>query len=96
MYNGHIIKASREIVEGSHKQGGWSDHWDESYDVVYDGELTDDVCAAIVAAFKASPLFSRNSGSSWGALRWPLADENVRVDRESRKVLVQRGSGMCD
>jgi len=96
MYNGRIIKSSGKTVSGSHKQGGWSDEWDEAYDIEYEGELTSDVCAAIVTAFKGSRLYSDRSQSSYGCLRWSLADRNVRVNTETRQVVVTRGQGLCD
>lgn len=96
MYNGRIIKASRQIIKGSRKQGGWSDEWDEAFDIEYDGELTDDVCAAIVNAFKGSKLHYARSQSSYGCLRWSLADSNIHVNTETRQLVVTRGQGLCD
>ena len=96
MFNGRIIKASRKMVDGSTKQGGWTDHWDESYDIEYDGELTCTVAEAIIAAFVASPEHIKQSGSSYGALRWELADSDIRVLAKSRQLLVTRGMGLCD
>ena len=96
MFGGRIIRESQEMVEGSLRQGGWSDTYTESFDIEYNGELTDEVCDAVVEAFKGSNLHVDSDGSSWGALRWPLRDRNIRVDRESRKLLVDRGTGLCD
>ena len=96
MHNGRIIKSSKTIVEGTHKMHGYSDTWDESYDIEYADELTPEVCSSIVSAFMGSAEYASQSGSSYGSLRWPLADSNVRVDTEARQVLVTRGSGMCD
>ena len=96
MYNGKILKDSCETVKGTHKMYGYSDHWDESYDIEFDGDLTAEVIAAVIAAFKASKLYSSNSCSSYGSLRWPLADSDVRVDTNTRKLIVSRGMGICD
>lgn len=96
MFNGKIIRSSRKTIEGSSSQGGWSDTWDESYDIQYDGELTDEVCEAVVNAFKSSDLHIARDGNSFGALRWPLRDSNIRVDRDNRMVVVTRGTGLCD
>ena len=96
MLNGRIIKSSRTVVEGSSKSGGWSDHWDESFDIEYAGDLDCTTCERITRAFMDSPLYDSQGCSSQGSLRWPLADSNVRVDVDSRKVLVTRGMGLCD
>lgn len=96
MFNGKIIRNSGKMVPGSMRQAGWSDTYDESYDVEYDGELTEEVCEAIVNAFIGSNLHIDQDGSSWGSLRWPLRDRNIRVDTEARKLLVTRGTGLCD
>lgn len=96
MYNGKIIKSSCKTVEGSHKMHAYSDAWDDSYDIEYDGELTPEVCNAIVAAFRASPLCNKTSQSSWGALRWGHADSDVRVNVETRQVIVSRSMGIAD
>ena len=96
MLNGRIIKSSRKVIDGSHKMHAYSDTWDEAYDIDYDGELTDAVCATIINAFIASAEHVSQSGSSYGALRWELSDNCIRVNTEHRELRVTRGSGMCD
>ena len=96
MSNGRIIKSSRTVVEGTHKMMGYSDHWDESYDIEYDGEFTPEVCNRIFTAFYASAEHVSQSGSSQGCLRWELADTNVRINKETSELIVSRGQGMCD
>ena len=96
MYNGKIIKSSCKTVEGTHRMHAYSDSWDDSYDIQYDGELTTDVCDAIVRAFMGSRLYATQSQSSYGALRWGHADGAVLVNVKTRQVIVSRSSGMCD
>lgn len=96
MTNGRIIKSSKSIVEGTHRQHAYSDTWDESYDIEYDGELTPEVCNRIVAAFIASPEHIGQSSGSYGQLRWDIADSSIRVNVETSELIVTRGSGMCD
>jgi hypothetical protein len=96
MFGGKILRKSSKMVPGTMRQAGWSDSYDESFDIDYDGELTDDVCDAIVKAFEKSNLHVSQDGSSWGALRWPLRDRDIRVDRENRQLIVTRGTGLCD
>ena len=93
MYGGKIIKESRKTVEGTHKMYGYHDAWDESFDIEYDGEITPEVKTAIINAFRASPLHEKG-GSSYGALRWPSADSNIRV--EGRQLIVTRSMGLAD
>jgi hypothetical protein len=96
MYNGKIIKSSCKTVEGTHRQHAYSDSWDDSYDIEFDGELTLDVCEAIIRAFKGSRLYATQSQSSWGALRWGHADGDVRINIPNRQVIVSRSMGIAD
>ena len=96
MYNGKIIKSSRKTVEGTFQQSGWSDEWVESFDIEFDGDITNDVARAIVEAFRASPLHNAQSQSSYGALRWMCADGAITVNRFNRTVEVQRRMGIAD
>jgi len=96
MFNGKILRNSGKMVPGSLRQAGWSDNYEESFDIEYDGELTDEVCDAIITAFKGSSLHQSRDGSSWGALRWPLRDGEITVNRETRQLIVERGTGLCD
>lgn len=95
MLNGRIIKSSKKAVEGTHKMHAYSDTWNESYDIEYDGELTPDVCNTIVAAFNASPEHCTGS-SSYGKLRWDHPDGAILVDVNARQLIVERSTGMCD
>ena len=95
-FNGKIIKASCKTLEGTYRQHAYADTWVDTYDVEYDGELTDEVCTAVVEAFKGSKLHVAHSGSSYGALRYPLADSDIHVNWETRKLHFTRGQGLCD
>ena len=95
MLNGRIIKSSKSTVEGTHKMHAYSDTWNESYDIEYDGELSPAVCNTIVAAFKASNEHCKGS-SSYGQLRWNSPDSAILVDVKARQLIVTRSTGMCD
>lgn len=95
-FGGKIIRDSRETVKGSLRQGAWRDNWVESFDIEFDGDITNDVARAIVDAFCASDLHNSKSQNSWGALRWMCADGDIRVDRFQRKLLVERSMGIAD
>lgn len=95
MFGGKLIRKSRKVVEGSYKMYSYTNSWKETIDIDYAGELTPAVHDAIIAAFKDSNLCVRG-GSSWGALRWPLADRVVGIDVEKRQLIIEASEGMAD
>ena len=48
MFNGKILIKTRTMVPGSHRMESYQDTWQDSIDIAYDGELTPEVCSAII------------------------------------------------
>lgn len=95
MFNGKILVKSRTMVPGTHRMGSYSDSWQESIDIAYDGELTSEVCSAIVEAFRKS-RFMGKAQSSYGALRWSNGDTIVGVNTDKRQLILATSMSLCD
>jgi len=61
----------------------------------YDGELTSEVCTAIIEAFKKS-RFMGKAQSGYGALRWSNGDTIIGVDRVKRQLILGSSMSLCD
>lgn len=94
MFGGKISKTPT-IIEGTYRQYGYHDAWEESYAIEYDGELTPEVCEAIRIAWQAW----QNSipiENGWGNLRWRSPSSFIRVDIPTRKVISHGSVNLCD
>ena len=92
---GKLLTATRKQVEGTYKQHAWSDDWQESIDIAYDGELTPSVQEAITKAFYASKHATKIEGS-WGKLRWSSPDRVSHVDVEKKQLIINCSQNLCD
>lgn len=95
MFNGKILVKSRKMVPGSHRMESYQDVWQDSIDIAYDGELTNEVCSAIEKAF-ANSRFMGKAQSGYGALRWSNGDSILGVDKVKRQLIVASSVSLCD
>lgn len=95
MFGGKLLVKTRKTVEGSYRQYAYQDTWDDSIDIAYDGELTDEVCKAIEVAFYNSKNCQKRQ-SLYGALRAAQDDSVKGVDREKRQLIISCGCSLCD
>ena len=94
MFNGKILTGTRKTIPGTYKQHAYQDVWQESMDIQYDGELTEEIRAAICTAFRRSKHYT-GGGSSFGALRWNSAD-SVHVDADKRQLIINKSVNLTD
>jgi hypothetical protein len=95
MFNGKILVKTRTMVPGSHRMESYQDTWQDSIDIAYDGELTSEVCTAIIEAFKKS-RFMGKAQSGYGALRWSNGDTIIGVDKVKRQLILGSSMSLCD
>ena len=95
MFNGKILVKTRTMVPGSHRMKSYQDTWQDSIDIAYDGELTPEVCSAIIEAFKKS-RFMGKAQSGYGALRWSNGDTIIGVDKVKRQLILGSSVSLCD
>jgi len=92
---GRIIRSSRQVVEGTHKQEPYGDSWLEAVQFEYDGEIDDDVLSRIRSAVKNSNLL-RPAESSWGQLSWHRGDDLADIDADRKLIYIRSAVGICD
>lgn len=95
MFNGRILVKTRKMVPGSLRMESYQDVWQDSIDIAYDGELTNEVCSAIIEAFRKS-RFMGKAQSGYGALRWSNGDTIVGVDKTKRQLILSSSVSLCD
>ena len=95
MFNGKILIKTRIMVPGSHRMESYQDTWQDSIDIAYAGELTSEVCTAVVEAFKKSRFMAKPQ-SGYGALRWSNGDTIIGVDKVKRQLILSSSMSLCD
>jgi hypothetical protein len=95
MFGGKLLMKTRTMVPGSHRMESYSDTWQDSIDIEYDGELTPSVCLAICEAFSKS-RFMGKAQSSYGALRWSNGDTVEGVHIVKRQLIIGCSVSLCD
>ena len=93
--NGALKINTRQVVEGSRRQRAYCDTWAESFDFVFDGVVTDEVCERIVKAMHSAKVL-RPAQSSRGALRYRDADKVASIDVVNKKVLISCVENIID
>lgn len=94
MFGGKIKRKEGKTVEGSYRQNAWDDTCEIAYPIEYNGELTPEVCQAIMKAWNAT-IYAKPT-SSWGALRWSAGNYANRVDVEKRMLITTSVTRLCD
>ena len=95
MFGGKLLIKSRKMIEGTHRMHSYQDTWEDSVDILYDGELTPSVCSAICEAWKKSGRLGTDQ-SGYGALRWSSADTILGVDVVRRQLRLGCSVNLCD
>lgn len=92
LFGGKIKLKDAERI--SYMQYAYHDAYSYAHAIEYDGELTPEVCAAIMKAWNGN---ARNKPqSSWGMLRWSGGCYAVKVDVENRTLIVEGTTSLCD
>jgi hypothetical protein len=95
MFGGKILVKTRKTVEGSYRQESYSDSWQDSIDIAYDGELTHEVCEAIKNAFYKSKARQKPE-SGYGQLRWSAGDYVSHIDVAKKQLILSCSVNICD
>jgi hypothetical protein len=94
-FGGKILVNTRKTVEGSYRQNSYSDSWNVSIDIAYDGELTHDICEAIKNAFYKSKARQKPQ-SGYGQLRWSAGDSVSHVDVDKKQLILFCSVNLAD
>lgn len=93
MFGGRI-KKDGTYVEGSLKQFAWHDESLSEHEIIYEGEITDDVEAAIRKAWYNAE--ENRAESSWGKLRWSAGRSIEEIDRQRKVVIALKCTRLSD
>lgn len=95
MFGGIIKHKEGKMVPGTLRQWDYSDTYQYSLPIEYDGELTPEVCTAIQNAWES---WNRRQPreSSWGRLRWDGGSSFSHVDIENRCVIINGCTMLAD
>lgn len=94
-FGGKLLVGTRKMIEGTHRMHSYQDTWEDSVDILYDGELLPSVCSAICEAWKNAGKLGTNQ-SGYGALRWSNADTILGVDIVKRQLRLGCSVSICD
>ena len=94
MFGGKLLIKSRKMIEGTHRMHSYQDTWEDSVDILYDGELTPSVCSAICEAWRNSGRLGTNQS---GFPQFRIADLGLDSDllasaRKNAELMLGRGT----